>query len=273
MEKYFNIRYEFDKKEVERRIDETLANNGHGYIPVADGVVLNTANRDKDYMKVMDEALFAICDSSWVPLYVKWIYGRKREQYCGSMIFPDLVKRRVGKNEDLNTNPTNDSGDADKDSKSKYRMAFLGTNTATLEALRENVAKKMNPDVKDMLFYELPFCKVEEFDYPAIAKMLEEDGADIIWVALGAPKQEQFMNRLDKHLKRGVQIAVGAVFKFFSGQDEKRAPKWVVRTHMEFIYRIMQDPKKQLKRCGWIIVTLPGLFFGEVKRKRQAKKK
>ncbi len=246
MEKYFNIRYEFDKEEVERRIDETLANDGHGYIAVADGVVLNTANRDKEYMQVMDEAMFAICDSSWVPLYVKWIYGRKREQYCGSMIFPDLVGRR------------------------KYRMAFLGTNTATLEALRENVAKTMNPDVKDMLFYELPFCQVDEFDYPAIARMLEEDGTDIIWVALGAPKQELFMNRLDKHLKRGVQIAVGAVFKFFSGQDEKRAPKWVVRTHMEFIYRIMQDPKKQLKRCGWIVITLPGLFFGEVKRKRQA---
>lgn len=41
-----------------------------------------------------------------------------------------------------------------------------------------------------MTFLELPFRKVEEFDYEGIAKTIEADGADIIWVALGAPKQE-----------------------------------------------------------------------------------
>ena len=39
-------------------------------------------------------------------------------------------------------------------------------------------------------------------------------------------------------------IAVGAAFKFYSGIDEKRAPEWMVKHHMEFIYRIYQDPKK-----------------------------
>ena len=252
MEKYFNINYEFDKAEVERRIDEVLAEEGHGYIAVADGVVLNTANRDKDYLKVLDGSLFAVCDSSWVPLYIRWIYGRRREQYCGAMIFPDLVGKRKA------------------DGGSKYRMAFLGTNTATLEALRARVSETWNPEVRDMLFYELPFCGVDEFDYPAIARMLEEAGADLVWVALGAPKQEMFMNRLDRHLKRGVQIAVGAVFKFYSGLEEKRAPKWVTRWHMEFVYRILQDPKKQLRRCGWILLMLPKMFLEEIGRRRKA---
>lgn len=97
--------------------------------------------------------------------------------------------------------------------------------------------------------------------------MIEDDGADIIWVALGAPKQEQFMARLNPHLKRGVQIAVGAAFKFYSGTEEKRAPEWVVKHHMEFVYRIMQDPKKQIKRCWGIISTLPGMLWREWKRK------
>ena len=61
--------------------------------------------------------------------------------------------------------------------------------TKTLEALRNNIAEQWNGDVKDMLFYELPYCHVDEFDYPAIAKMLEEDGAEIVWVALGASRQ------------------------------------------------------------------------------------
>ena len=68
-----------------------------------------------------------------------------------------------------------------------------------------------------MTFYELPFCDVEDFDYQNIAQMIEKDKAEIIWIALGAPKQEIFMNRLQPHLRKGVMIAVGAVFKFYSG--------------------------------------------------------
>ena len=74
-----------------------------------------------------------------------------------------------------------------------------------------------------MTFLELPYMSVEEFDYANIAKEIETDEADIIWIALGAPKQEYFMDRLKPHLKRGVMIAVGAVFKFYSGVEARRA--------------------------------------------------
>ncbi len=240
---YFNINYEFDKKEVHRRIGEEQK----GYICVADGVVMNTANRDPEYLKVVNGSLFSICDSSWVPVYLKSIYGVKYEQYCGSEIFKDIISSR------------------------KYRMIFMGTSQATLDGLR-NELKKMNPDVERMQFVELPFRKVEDFDYPEIAKMIEEDGAKIIWVALGAPKQERFMNLLLPHLNQGVMLGVGAAFKFYSGTEESRCPAWMQKCHLEFVYRIMQDPKKQLKRCFWILWTLPGLYLGEVKRARKAKK-
>lgn len=241
MNTYFNINYEFDKAEVHRQIEAAQK----GYICVADGVVLNNANRDEEYLKVVNGGLFAICDSSWVPLYLKSIYGIKYEQYCGADIFKDIVSSR------------------------KYRMIFMGTSQKTLDGLQKEIMA-MNPDVKDMKFVELPFRDVEEFDYPAIAKMIEEDGAKIIWVALGAPKQEKFMNKLLPYLKSGVMIAVGAAFKFYSGTDEKRCPQWIQKHHLEFVYRICQDPKKQLKRCFWIVATLPKLYFGEVKRKRAA---
>lgn len=56
-------------------------------------------------------------------------------------------------------------------------------------------------------------------------------------------------------------IAVGAAFKFYSGMDVKRAPKWMVRIYLEFIYRLFFEPKKQLKRCGWIVYTLLKIFM------------
>ena len=100
--------------------------------------------------------------------------------------------------------------------------------------------------------------------------MVNNDGSDIIWVALGAPKQEIFMSKLKPYLKRGVMIAVGAVFKFYSGgADVKRAPEWVVKAHLEFVYRIFSEPKKQIKRCAWILVTLPGLLLNEIYKNKK----
>lgn len=243
MKTYFNINYEFDKTEVLRQIE--LAQKG--YICVADGVVLSTANRNSDYLKVVNGGMFSICDSSWVPVYLKKIYGLQYEQYCGSEIFMDIVSSR------------------------KYRMIFMGTQQKTLDGLREELFK-INSDVNEMSFVELPFKKVEDFDYHGIAEMIEKDGAKIIWVALGAPKQEKFMNMLLPYIKQGVMIGVGAAFKFYSGTEEKRCPEWMQKHHLEFVYRIMQDPKKQLKRCFWIMWTLPGLYFEEKKSARAAKK-
>ena len=244
METYFNIRYEFDKDQVHARISSRLIEPGSDYICVADGVILDTVNKNDNYKRVVENGMFAICDSSYVPLYLKWIYGIRRNQYCGSQIFQDIVAER------------------------KYRMIFMGTSNVILSALQNNLSK-INPEVSSMKFLELPFRDVEEFDYPSIARIIEDDGADIIWVALGAPKQEYFMASLQPHLSHGVMIAVGAAFKFFSGVDAKRAPDWMVKNHMEFVYRILSEPKKQLKRCMRIIKSLPSLLIQERRRKLQ----
>ena len=243
---YFKVNYEMDREEVARAIERHVREGLTGYICVADGVVLNIANRDPHYLEAINGSIFSICDSSYVPIYLKWIYGTDYQQYCGAEIFRDVVSSR------------------------KYRMAFVGTSQETLERLRAGI-REWNPEVDDMLFYELPFRDVEDFDYAEIAGRIEESGAEVIWVALGAPKQELFMARLKPYLRRGVMIAVGAVFKFYSGVDEKRAPGWMVGWHMEWVYRIMGSPKKQLRRCGMILYTLPRMLREEYRRKRAAK--
>lgn len=238
MNTFFNINYELDRKKVHKTIKDRLEKDGSDYICVADGVILNTANRNAKYLDVVNGGMFSICDSSYVPLYIKWIYGQQYEQYCGSDIFMDIVSSR------------------------KYRMIFLGAQQRVLEGLKNRLTQ-INPAIEDMNFIELPFCKVEEFDYSKIAESIENDGADIIWIALGAPKQEFFMSRLKPHLKHGIMIAVGAAFKFYSGVDTKRAPEWMIKNRLEFIYRLTQEPNKQFKRCFNIIKTLPTLLLRE----------
>lgn len=247
MNVYFNINYELDKREVLRLIDQQVDVGKPGYVCVADGVILNMANRHPDYMEVINGSLFSICDSSYVPLYLKWIYGIQTEQYCGSDIFMDIIGLR------------------------KYQMAFLGSSQDVLDALKAQLCQT-DDRINTMMFEELPFLPVEQFDYKEIARKIEEAHVDIIWVSLGAPKQEIFMSRLKPHLKRGVIIAVGAAFKFISGTNEKRAPAWFVDHHLEFVYRIYYSPKKQLKRCAWIVATLPQLLHREWRKKQNAEK-
>nr|MDE5561025.1 WecB/TagA/CpsF family glycosyltransferase [Bacteroidaceae bacterium] len=169
--KYFGIHYELDYNEIHNAISKRLTEAGSDYICVVDGVVMSFANRYMDYMEAVNGGMFSICDSSYVPLYIKWIYGESYQQYSGSDIFYDIVRSR------------------------RYRMIFLGTRQVILDGLKENL-KQFNPDVENMQFVELPFNHAEDFDYSAIAKLIEQDGAEIIWVALGAIKQEWFMAQL-----------------------------------------------------------------------------
>lgn len=242
--RYFQIEYELERSEVLRRIDEQTKTGSAAYVCVADGVIVDLANRQPDYLAVINGALFAVCDSSYVPLYLRWLYGLKVEQYCGTNLFTDIIATR------------------------RYRMAFLGGQQNTLDALKEKLMAEGTKE-DDMLFMELPFLAVEAFDYKDIARQLETFGADIVWVSLGAPKQEQFMARLVPNLTRGVAIAVGAAFKFYSGVGERRAPQWMLDAHLEFVYRLFAAPGKQLRRCAGIVTSLPRLLYREWREGRR----
>ena len=243
METYFHIRFEFDPATVHSSIAAGVASGTPGYICVADGNILAMVHRNAEYRRTVGSALFSVCDSSWVPLYLRRLYGIRRQPYCGAQLFADII------------------------SAARYRMAFLGTDEPTLAALRQRLAG-CNPAVATMPFIPLPYtARAEDFDYPAIAAQLAPHAPDIIWVALGAPKQERFAELLATHLPRGIIIGVGAAFNFAAGRI-RRAPRWVQRCRAEFLYRLLTEPRKQLRRCLLILRTLPHIYLTERKRAR-----
>jgi N-acetylglucosaminyldiphosphoundecaprenol N-acetyl-beta-D-mannosaminyltransferase len=248
MKTYFNIKYEFDVDVIHQTIDKLIVSSDKShFIPVVDGVVLAHVNSNPEYKEVISKGIFSICDSSYVPVYVQWIYGVRHRQYCGSDIFMDIINMK------------------------KYHMFFMGASNETLDGLKNRLVQ-FDERIAAMPFYELPFNDVDDFDYKRIAEAVNLANPDIIWIALGAPKQEVFMSKLTPYLKRGVVIAVGAVFKFYSGHKMKRAPKWFIKRHLEFAYRIVREPKKQIKRCAWIVCLLPRLLWKEWKKARSEKR-
>ena len=245
MATYFHIDYEFSPGQALERIAAQCRTSPAGYVCVADGNVLVQVHRDPAYRRVVQGALFSICDSSWVPLYLKRLYGFKPRQYSGSDIFRDITGAK------------------------RFRMAFLGASQEVLDALRAQLSE-LDPRIGDMLFEALPYADVDAFDYAGIAEAVNADNPDIIWVALGAPKQERFAARLAPLLKRGVIIPVGAVFNFRSGLGIRRAPEWMVKCHLEFLYRLFSEPRKQCKRVGQILRYTPGILRQERKVRNAA---
>lgn len=70
---------------------------------------------------------------------------------------------------------------------------------------------------------------------------------DILFIALGNPKQELWFKRYSKYLKVPVSMGIGGTFEFISGQTS-RAPRWMQKTGFEWIYRMLQDPRRLIKR-------------------------
>jgi N-acetylglucosaminyldiphosphoundecaprenol N-acetyl-beta-D-mannosaminyltransferase len=244
MENFFGINYTFGKDKVQAKIDELLLSRQKGYVIVADGVTLSMSRKNKALKKVLDESGMTICDSGWVPFYLRSIYHIKREQYSGSDFLMDMVQAK------------------------KYKMMFLGSSNATLQALKTRLSS-IDERIAAMPFVSLPFLDVSEFNYPEIAQQINEQDPDLIFVSLGMPKQEFFMHKLYPYLNRGILVGVRAAFKFHSGlSNQKRAPKWMIRLKLEWLFRLFSEPKKQIKRCSLIASSMPGIYMKEYKKKK-----
>ncbi len=94
--------------------------------------------------------------------------------------------------------------------------------------------------------YSPPFRKLTEEEDAADVKRINESGADIVWIGLGAPKQENWM-RQHKDKINGVMMGVGAGFDFHAGTID-RAPVWIQKIGFEWLYRLFQDPGRLFKR-------------------------
>ena len=82
-------------------------------------------------------------------------------------------------------------------------------------------------------------------DAPVIAA-INEAKPDFVWVGLGAPKQERWMAAHENRVQ-ALMLGVGAAFDYEAG-NIRRAPAWMQRCNLEWLYRLMQDPKRLFKR-------------------------
>ena len=239
--RYFNVRLEFDRDKLDKTIFDAIENGETGYVCSVESNNLTVANNNPEFLKVLNGALVNNCDGSVLAKILGKIHHEPLQSYIGADIFIKYIKM------------------------CRFRQFFLGNTQEVLDGLRENLSK-IDPKIKDMRFETLPFRAVDDFDYVGIAKMINDDNPDIIWVSLGAPKQEMFMSKLKPFLNRGVMFGFGAIFNFNAGVGSvKRAPEWMLKLKLEWLHRAFEQPKKNVPRYWNFVKTLPRLIKEEKK--------
>lgn len=205
-------------------LTENIDNIKGDYICVSNVHTTVTSYEDDSYRAVQNGGLMAIPDGG--PLST---VGQKRGY----------------KNMSRTTGPSL-MGEVFKISAEKgYRHYFYGSKEETLELLNQKLNQNY-PGIQIAGMYSPPFRPLTKEEDKAVIERINETKPDFVWVGLGAPKQEKWMAAHQGQIN-GLMIGVGAGFDYYA-ENIKRAPMWMQRSNLEWLYRLMQDPKRLFKR-------------------------
>lgn len=205
---------------ITRNLEELKGN----YICVSNVHTTVMAFRDKEYRKVQNSAAMALPDGQPLSIVSRMRGYRQAQRVPGPDLMPEILELSQEKG---------------------YRHYFYGSTEHTLEKLK-NVLQARYPKLKIAGMYAPPFRPLTQEEDEEDVRRINDSGADFVWVALGAPKQEKWMYE-HKDKVNGLMIGVGAAFDFIAG-TVKRAPMWMQSLCLEWIFRIMQDPGRMLPR-------------------------
>jgi N-acetylglucosaminyldiphosphoundecaprenol N-acetyl-beta-D-mannosaminyltransferase len=148
---------------------------------------------------------------------------------------------------------------------------FYGSTDETLTKL-VGAAEKLAPGVRIAGSYSPPFRPANDDDLRADAARIRESGADLVWVGLGMPKQELWMDRAAAHLPGTALLGVGAAFDFLAG-TVSQAPMWMQSSGLEWLYRFAQEPGRLWRRYiinnpSYLLLLGRDLLWAQIRRKR-----
>lgn len=212
--------------EVLDRIDKLIQIKKNSYVvtPNVDHIV--QLEKDSELQKVYKNADLILADGKpliWISNYYKTPI---KEKVSGSDLFP-LLCEMAGKK--------------------GYKMFFLGAAEGVAARAATNLKKRYsNLEVAGV--YSPPFGFEEnEEEVEKILQMIIKSNVDILIVGLGAPKQEKFIFKYHDRLNVPISLGLGASLDFEAG-NIKRAPKWMQKSGLEWLFRITQDPRRMFKR-------------------------
>ncbi|MGN0558027.1 MAG: WecB/TagA/CpsF family glycosyltransferase [Acutalibacteraceae bacterium] len=205
-------------------INSNIKEMSGDYICVSNVHTTVTAFEDESYRAIQNGAIMAIPDGGPLCTVAKRRGYKEIERTTGPGLMEEMFKISAEKG---------------------YRHFFYGSTKKTLASLEKKLKGKY-PDIKLVGMYSPPFRPLTEEEDKAITEQINDSKADFVWIGLGAPKQEIWMAEHQGKVN-GLMIGVGAGFDYVAG-NINRAPQWMQKHNLEWLYRLIQDPKRLFSR-------------------------
>jgi N-acetylglucosaminyldiphosphoundecaprenol N-acetyl-beta-D-mannosaminyltransferase len=209
------------------------------YVCVSNVHMVIEAYMDKNFLKIMNNADITTPDGMPLAKAINLLYGLNQDRVAGMDLMPDMMKECNLQN----------------------RSIFLYG--STLEVLEKIIAKvKIEYPNLRLDSYSPPFRELSPDEEKNIVEKINSGSYDFVFVALGCPKQEKWMNE-HKDKIQSCMIGLGGAFEVFAGTKD-RAPQWMQDYSLEWIYRLVQDPKRLWKRYMYTNTLFVVLFIKQV---------
>lgn len=206
-------------------IERWVSRRESNYITVADVNSIMVGQTDPGFLRIHNKAGMVTPDG--MPLVWLGRLGGNREmtRVCGPDLMLEVFKTSVAKG---------------------YKHYFYGGNEGVPELLKISLEEKF-PGIKVVGTYSPPFRSLTDEEDENIVKTINMAKPDIVWVGIGAPKQERWMAAHVDRLEASVLIGVGAAFDFNSNL-KKRAPLWLQKIGLEWLFRLSTEPRRLWRR-------------------------
>jgi N-acetylglucosaminyldiphosphoundecaprenol N-acetyl-beta-D-mannosaminyltransferase len=214
------------------------------YVCFANVHMVIEAYHNKSFAEKVNNATLVLPDGMPVVKTLKLFYNQLQERVAGMDVMPDLIKAAE---------------------KQKLKIFFFGTTDELLDKIRERTEREF-PGVNIAGLYSPPFNR--PIDSDEYVNMINASGAQLVFVALGCPKQETWMAQ-HSHKINAVLLGVGGAFPVYAGVAS-RAPLFMQKSGFEWVYRFFQEPKRLFKRYLstnplYVYLVLKTKFFTGVK--------
>lgn len=199
---------------------------------------------DKEFFDTYGFASYKLCDSKILFYVSKFLGTPVKEKISGSDLFPAFYKHHKD-NEDI-------------------KIFLLGAKEGVALTAQERINSKVGREIIVGAHSPSFGFEKDEQECLDIIEMINNSGATVLAVGVGAPKQEKFICQYKDQLTNiKIFLAIGATIDFEAGNIQ-RAPKWISEAGLEWLYRLLAEPKRLWKRY---LVHGPSFFWLILKQK------
>lgn len=183
------------------------------------------AKKDTQFRQALKQSSILLPDGVGIVLAAKWLNKQNIKKIAGSDMHNFLLRK-------ANTE--------------QLKVFYLGTSKSTLQIIKNKVHSEHSNLIVGT--YSPPFKSI--FTADDTQKMLFEVNSfkpDILFVGMTAPKQEKWVDANKGQINANIICCIGAVFDFYAG-TVKRPPKWVIKIGLEWLGRLVKEPKRMWQR-------------------------